>query len=444
MNNLVKFVPGHLTSSEELISNLGTLNELDDSHVFISLDVVSLYPSVPLELALQEVDKFACEHWQSKDNLGLSPEDFGKCLKFVTYNYEITYNDKVYLQVGGVPMGTHYAPPFAVIFMNFIESVALEDLKNKNINPLIYKRYIDDIIMGPFPVDSDFDNILNAFNNSNEKVKFTIEVPQKALNFLDMSIWIENKKAQYKYYTKELGSDNCLNKNCWLPRRIKSNFVDNSIKTAENRCSTEELKLEAAEKVKKKLKKNGYNNKDLSRINKRVKKNKETSPQDTCNFMIPFVSDSLNRKINSLINKYSLNVKVVNSSSKKLKDMFNPIKTRKHSNCDVCNILPNKYNCSVSNVVYEFACLKCGDKYIGKTCRSFKSQYLEHSRSIRNKDRKSALSDHVRVCECDDIADFDVKILEKARSAVDVALLEARCIRRRSPQLNRCHELCEW
>ena len=41
------------------------------------------------------------------------------------------------------------------------------------------------------------------------------------------------------------------------------------------------------------------------------------------------------------------------------------------------------------------------------------------------------------VCECDDITDFDVKILEKARSAVDVALLEARCIGRGGPQLNR-------
>ena len=94
--------------------------------------------------------------------------------------------------------------------------------------------------------------------------------------------------------------------------------------------------------------------------------------------------------------------------------------------------------------MYEFSCLKCGDSYIGKTSRSFKSRYLEHRRSIRNKDRKSALSDHERVCECDDITDFDVKILKKARNAVDVALLEARCIRCRCPQLNRCHELGEW
>ena len=95
-------------------------------------------------------------------------------------------------------------------------------------------------------------------------------------------------------------------------------------------------------------------------------------------------------------------------------------------------------------MVYEFVCQKCGDNYIGKTCRSFRERYLEHRRSIRNKDSKSALSVHVGVCECDSIVDFDVKILECVKRSLDIALLEARWIRRRRPVLNRCHELSEW
>ena len=50
-----------------------------------------------------------------------------------------------------------------------------------------------------------------------------------------MSIWIDHNKVQYKYYTKEISSDNCLNKNSWLPSHVKNNFVDNLIKTVMHR-----------------------------------------------------------------------------------------------------------------------------------------------------------------------------------------------------------------
>ena len=137
-----------------MISNLDNLKNLNDSETFISLDVVSLYPSVPLELALEVIDNFARKYWTRINNFGLSKDDFKKCLRFVTYNYEITFNGSVYLQVSGVPVGTHFAPPFAVIFMDYIENIALTTLEAKNIKPRFYKRYIDCLLYtSPSPRD---------------------------------------------------------------------------------------------------------------------------------------------------------------------------------------------------------------------------------------------------------------------------------------------------
>ena len=161
--------------------------------------------------------------------------------------------------------------------------------------------------------------------------------------------------------------------------------------------------------------------------------------------MIPFVSGSLNRKIGKLISKFDLDVQLNNAGNRKLKDCFQLRKhTVKHKNCEVCKCLPDKYDCNVSDVVYEFVCRKCGDNYIGKTCRSFRDRYLEHRRSIRNKDSKSALSLHVGVCDCECIADFEVGILDCVHRSLDIALLDARWIRQKRPVLNRCHELSEW
>ena len=447
LNQLLKFIPAHLSSTDELLNDVRSLHNLNNTDVFISLDVISLYQNVPLETALNEVCDFASNYWSLIDNYNLTLEDFDKCIRFITYNYEITFNDKVYLQVGGVPMGTHYAPPFAVIFMNFIESKALTALRNKfYINPLYYKRFIDDVIMGPFPKDFEhFEEILNAFNSINDNIKFTIEIPQKYLNFLDVTLWIDEGSVHFKHYSKEINSGNCLNRTSWVPQHIKSNFIESSFNTAKRRCSTEVYKKEAIDKIKKKLNDNGYSNREFNGKSKNKKRSHKQRNTRVCNLSLPFVSNSLNRKINFLIRKYDLNVRVINNSSKKLKDVFSLSKSKKrHENCEVCDAMPNEYDCSMSNVVYEFVCRKCDGSYIGKTCRSFRARYLEHKRSIRNRDDKSALSVHVRECECEGMTDFDVNILESGKRALDIALLEARLIRSRRPVLNRCDELSEW
>lgn len=97
-------------------------------------------------------------------------------------------------------MGSHYAPPFSVIFMNYIESEALALLQSQGFclqdKGILYKRYIDDSIIGP--VDRDpvlFNSILNAFNSINDSIKFTLECPDgNHLNFLDLTISVHNNK----------------------------------------------------------------------------------------------------------------------------------------------------------------------------------------------------------------------------------------------------------
>lgn len=68
---------------------------------------------------------------------------------------------------------------------------------------------------------------------------------------------------------------------------------------------------------------------------------------------------------------------------------------------------------------------------MGKTSRSFKSCFMERNKSVLNRDSKSALNEHVRVCSCVSIEDFDVDILQRAETGVDVVLLEAQLISRR-------------
>ena len=62
-------------------------------------------------------------------------------------------------------MGTRFAPPFAIIYLNHIEQHALEKLREINIFPKIFVRYIDDILIGLVELnENNFNNILKCFN----------------------------------------------------------------------------------------------------------------------------------------------------------------------------------------------------------------------------------------------------------------------------------------
>ena len=75
-------------------------------------------------------------------------------LKFISYNYEVEFEEKVYLQIKGVPMGSHFAPPLAIIFLSHVEEQALTSLKSHiDMNKVVYKRFVDDSILGPLIKD---------------------------------------------------------------------------------------------------------------------------------------------------------------------------------------------------------------------------------------------------------------------------------------------------
>ena len=226
ISQLVNFVPAHLKNMSELIEIVNNLDrrKINSQHVFLSLDVNQLYPSIPISAAITAVMKLAEAHWSEIDNKGLKIQDLQKCLNFVSFNYEIEYKDKFYRQKRGCPMGAHYASIFAIIFMDSIETEALRILKlNHDFEPIIYKRYVDDIILGPLPPDPHlFDMIKSVFNSIDKSIQFTLDSPgpNGKLNFLNLSIYLENNTVHFDWYRKDCHSGITLRNDSWVPQSI--------------------------------------------------------------------------------------------------------------------------------------------------------------------------------------------------------------------------------
>jgi hypothetical protein len=450
--NLVSLVPANVRNAADIIDHLNLINKdaITANHVFISLDVVSLYPSIPLDFGIECVLDFAKLNWDKIDNKGLTIDQLKKALTFVCYNYEIQFKEKIYKQIKGCPMGAHFAPPFAIITMHYIESAALNILKDKfKFSPILYKRYIDDILLGPLPKSDFTDTILETFNSVNTNIQFTLEAPKpgEPIPFLDLSIYVKDKNIEYSWHVKPNHSNNSLRIDSWIPNSVKTNYIRNSIQTVTNRCSNKTLEAAAMHRLSTRFAKNGFHKVPVfTRPKKNKNKKAEQNGNNNIFLKLDFVNDRLSRKIRNIVKKYDFPIQLINKPSKNLNQMLNTHKNRnvsKHENCSTCDHLPVDFSCVDRFLVYKFQCQLCNQLYIGETSRPFHYRYKEHMRSLNIKDKKSALSQHALDIHKQanlTIADFSLSILYKCRSPVETRLTEARAISIYGPNINRKNE----
>ena len=108
-----------------------------------------------------------------------------KCFKLILKENSFQFNGKHYLQTHGTAMGTKMAVAFANIFMNAIEA---ELSRLSSYKPLVWKRYIDDIF-SLWNVDKkDIDSFIELANNHHPTIKFTAEISDTEITFLDTCI----------------------------------------------------------------------------------------------------------------------------------------------------------------------------------------------------------------------------------------------------------------
>ena len=333
-------------------------------------------------------------------------------------------------------MGAHYSPPFAIIFISFIEQKALKTLRESfDLNPRIYARYIDDIIVGPFyPNDLILNSkFLEVFNGVHNDIQFTIEIPDKVLNFLDISIEEKHNAVSYGWYIKEQHSGIYLNKSSHLPNHVKRNYITNSINYVQKRCSDPEKSKIAIETFKNNCRNNGFSDKDFTVDKSNKNKKKKQYTKYKANLTLDFVSDRTNKQIHKLMDKYDIKANLISKPNKSLSSALNnKSKNEKHKNCHLCNVLNSNYRCNDRFIVYKFTCKLCTEFYIGKSSRPFYLRYAEHRNSINAGNKVSALSDHLlqkHQSHTGSIDYFDVQIIDKCRDPVDTTFSESRQIR---------------
>ena len=94
-------------------------------NILVTGDVVDLYPSVPHQAGLEALREAVDKRKTRK----VPTSKLVKMAEFVLKNNYFQFLEKVFQQISGTAIGTKFAPPYACIFMDQVESKFLQTQK---------------------------------------------------------------------------------------------------------------------------------------------------------------------------------------------------------------------------------------------------------------------------------------------------------------------------
>ena len=130
----------YIKDSGDFIRKIKNLTDISEGAILVTADVVSLYPSIPHQAGLEALKKVLDE----RENKFISTDDIVKMAEFVLKNNYFQFNDKVKQQISGTAIGTKFAPTYACVFMDQVET---DFLRAQEKVPLVWFRYIDNIFL---------------------------------------------------------------------------------------------------------------------------------------------------------------------------------------------------------------------------------------------------------------------------------------------------------
>ena len=150
----------------------------------VSMDVTNLYTNIPQEEGIQTICKAYDAFYKNKPPIPTNLLE--RALRLILTENSFQFKGKDYLQIHGTAMGTKMAVAFANIFMAKIET---EILSHSATKPLVWKRFIDDVISIWNTTRKEITQFIEQANSHHPTIRFTAEISETETTFLDTEIY---------------------------------------------------------------------------------------------------------------------------------------------------------------------------------------------------------------------------------------------------------------
>jgi peptide-methionine (R)-S-oxide reductase len=464
---LVLNTKSYVRDTTDFINKIESIDTLPNECYLCTVDVTSLYTNIPNEEGISACKIILDNYRQgpcipSNDNIIL-------VLRHVLNMNNFNFNGKHYLQVGGTAMGTRVAPSFANIFMADFEERYVYTYPTQ---PKIWLRYIDDIFMIWDHDKDSLDSFLNYLNECHHRIKFTSEISDSFVNFLDTSVHIDNNRKLYTdLYCKPTDAHNYLLYSSAHPkhllrslpysqllriRRICSHISDfdkNAITIGQHfirRHYPEDLISESIIRARRMDRRSllsptpsdnnsdksdlfviSHFNPDSSALKEIVHSNWSILGRNNTTESIFLKKPIYGYRRTKNLKDQLVHAKIPPSPASKATIEGRKFNRKcKSTTCRYCprmdksgsvnnslnsKVYPTKteFTCNSNNVIYCLKCTRCNIMYVGQTMRAVKDRFREHFYSIDNPKRSdTTVGRHFSAPDHQGINDVSILILE--------------------------------
>ena len=145
---------------------------------------MGLYPSIPNEAGL----KFLREVLHKKGQHIILTIELIRMADFVLKNNYFEFKGQIKPEISGIAIGTKFAPPYACLFIDKIETAFLE---TQELQPLVWFRYMDDIFFIWTHGEQELQTFLRSLNEFHTDIKFTYESSKESIAFLYLKVSVK-------------------------------------------------------------------------------------------------------------------------------------------------------------------------------------------------------------------------------------------------------------
>jgi hypothetical protein len=398
-----------------------------------SFDVIALYPSIPMERALQVVEEKLRNDVTLPDRTEWNVDQIMKLVHISLETYFKTLGGDIFKQTDGTPIGKSISGPIAGIYMAWLEETFILNGRMKR-KISFWKRMRDDI----FLVWEDTSERLQSFqvflNGIEPKIQFTLEEEKDGnLAFLDMFIMRREGKLATKVYRKPTHTQQYIH---WRSNHAKNTLLGvlkglihrAHMLTDEMDDLKEELQLLNDVFIS-----NGY---PVKLVQETIKKSWEV--ETLKNTRIATLDDNGNPVEKSefydvlqapYVQGFS---EMLQKKLKKLNVGFVP-KIGTTIRSLVCKPKDKTPKEKIKNVVYKIPCQTCGMLYIGETSQRIEERKKQHMLDVDNRNSENGIFDHLKETKEHSIAWENMEVVTKESDWCRRKIAESLCINTLNP-----------
>ncbi|KAJ8046455.1 hypothetical protein HOLleu_05127 [Holothuria leucospilota] len=393
------------------------------------MDVSSLYTSIPHHAALAAIRYYL----DQRQDPNIPTTTFLRLTELVLTQNCFQFNGRFLRQIKGVAMGTKLGPSVACLTMGHFEEQMFS--RYTGIKPILYKRYIDDIVGVAVGPRNDLEKFINFAETFCPFLKFTHCISNSSVVFLDTELSISDRKIKSNLHFKPTDSHNYLMYPSNHPRSCTNSIPFSQLLRARRICSDDQDFAKVSKQIISFFEQRQYPQRVLSNALKRIQ------GIDRASALAPKTDHTPTRRIPLVLSFHPSVTPIVCAIYRNVETLRHYPFTRDHfpeppitafriekniskhlvrasqpqavvpntpgtfpcnrGRCNTCPVVSydknlsilgpnnNRFNvhqhftCISANVVYVLVCKRCNILYVGETKRRLADRVTEHLRSIK-------------------------------------------------------------